>query len=262
LAFVHIPKTAGTSITSILRDCYGALSLPAMTTLDYPFYSTEELEKYRFYSGHAYLRDYQRLPHDTVRFTVLRDPTERALSFYHYCRTRDLSQTDDPFAREVITLANEASAIEFFVSDLPMVVEHIRMGQLRQFLPEATLHAVGHRLTLPSELRTLATEQANAELQQFDYVLTSECLNLSFPLMARALGLPRSCARLNRENTSPDSIRNYCTYRHVITDLAAEGFEIYARFRRREQNWIERMLEDPPNRRHPVLHEPEAARFS
>jgi hypothetical protein len=243
LAFVHVPKTAGTSITHALSRHYGGLSCPAMTTLDYRIYGDEALAKYRFYKGHAYRRDYDRLPDDTIRFTVLRDPVSRARSYYTYYRSLNDSELTDPFVLEASRLAKTASPIEFVYSDSPFVIEHLRLGEVRQFLPEATLAAIGHRQFLSRDLRRTAVEDFIKELRRFSYVLTVESLPLSFPLMARDIGLPESVLALEWKNRSePADGVDTADLRRAMVDVNAAGFECYAHAQRRERAWLTERL--------------------
>ena len=239
LAFIHIPKTAGTSVATALMRHYDRLTCPAMTTLDYPRFTTAALANFRFFKGHAYRRDYERLPNDTKRFTVLRDPVSRSLSYYRYCRALDETKLNDPFVREASRLAKTVSPIEFVYSDSPFLIEHLRLGQLRQFLPESTLAAVGHRQFLSRELRRRAVDDFKAAIEGFDYVLTVECLNLSFALMAHEVGLPGIVSALGRENVStPCEEVDTADLRRALVDVNAAEFECYAAVQHREQSWL------------------------
>jgi hypothetical protein len=243
LAFVHVPKTAGTSVTHALSRYYNGYCCPAMTTLDYPLYGDDALAQYRFYKGHAYRRDYERLPEDTIRFTVLRDPVRRALSYYNYYRCLDDGELTDPFIREASRLAKTATPIEFVYSDSPFVIEHLRLGQVRQFLPAATLAAIGHRQFLSRALRQTAVAEFIEEMCRFAYVLTVECLWLSFPVMAREIGLPECVSALEWKNHSePADGVDLADVRRALVDVNAAGFECYAYAQRREQAWLAEKL--------------------
>ena len=239
LAFVHVPKTAGSSLTAALANAYGASTLPAMTTLDYPCYTGEQLASFRFYKGHAYRRDYARLPADTRRFTVLRDPVERAVSYFNYYRTLDVSDITDPFALEACELARTASPVEFIYADSPFVIEHLRCGQLRQFLPEDLLATIGHRQFLSRRMRGDVVAAALEELRGFTAVLTCDMLFLGWPLFVRQLGLPQSCARLPHLNVAPPGEPpDLADVRRALIDVNAAEFCCYHAIRQREQRWL------------------------
>jgi len=235
LLFVHIPKTAGTSMTEALAGLYGALTFPAMTTLDYAAYDDARLLQYRLFKGHAYRRDYKRLPPDTRRLTVLRDPVERAISFWRYYRSLTLDGVDDPYVAEAIRLAQSRSPLELIYSESPFVLEHLRLGQVRQFLPGPTLHAIGHRQFVTGEMKRQALADFIAEIDRFDVVLTCEMLRVSLAPAHAALGLPPPAAPLPRVNISPgtDAV-DRLEVRRAMMDVSDAEFACYEHARRRE----------------------------
>ncbi len=240
LAFVHVPKTAGTAITSVLLQAYGKLALPAMTTLDYPRYDDGALARFRLYRGHSYRRDYRRLPADTRFLTVLRDPVDRAMSIYAYSRAIDPAHVTDPFVRESVELARTVSPIEFVYADSPCVIEHVRLGQMRQFISPETGAMIAHRQFLTRGLRQAALDEFVAEMRRFDFVLTSESLALTFPLVAAALGLPESCHVLGRENAAPPvAAVDRTDLRRALIDVNSVEFEAYAYVQRMQWRFLE-----------------------
>lgn len=235
LAFVHIPKTGGVSLTAMLARAYDGQVLPAMTTLDYPFYDAAELARFRFYKGHAYRRDYERLPPGTIRLTVLRDPVARAVSFWRYYRALDPAASEDPSIAEAIRLAREGSALDLIRAEAPFVIEHLRLGQVRQFLPPATLAAVDHHPFLPRALQHAVLGAFVAEMARFDHVLTSEMLPLSLPPVLRALGLGGRVGPLPRENVSPPAPDcDPFDLRRAVMEVNEVEFACYEHVRRRE----------------------------
>ena len=114
VAFVHIPKTAGTTLNAILAREYSphetyeimmrgmSLTRPERRMIPRPTISFSKIHRLksalkhrhtvRLIRGHFDLSLGKLLPPDTQFFTLLRDPVERAIShFYHYRR-----QTADP----------------------------------------------------------------------------------------------------------------------------------------------------------------------
>ena len=240
LAFIHIPKTAGTSITNALKTAYGPGTFPGMTTLDYQRTDDETLRSFRFFKGHAYRRDIERLPPGTIRFTVLRDPVRRAISYYNYYRALDPTAIADPFIREAAEIARSAQAVEFIYSDSPFIIEHVRLGQVRQFLSAATLAVVAHRQFLTRALQRQAVQEFMTQVAQCRFVLTCESLALSFPLMATQLGLAPSCRGVSHDNAShPAANADTADVRRALVDVSAVDFECYEHVRQREMAWLE-----------------------
>ena len=105
LAFLHVPKTAGTALVNALRQI-----LTNVRYVDSP----SDLEEYPGYSGvcgHFYLSDFAPLStsFDCV-FSLLRDPLERFLSAVAHCRRKsEHPSTLSPTMRAM----RELSLIEF-----------------------------------------------------------------------------------------------------------------------------------------------------
>lgn len=85
--FLHIRKTAGTSIVQMAMDHYGYENV--CNHGSYMGKSPDRLKKFPFISGHFGYDFAQELMPDRFSFTFLRDPIERIISLYCFCRTRD-----------------------------------------------------------------------------------------------------------------------------------------------------------------------------
>lgn len=89
LVFMHIPKNGGTSLRTVLSSWYAAEQrCPYREGQDYlQNFNDEQLHRYSFFTGHLPLYVVQRFfPKSMTKFTVLRDPVERAYSLYAYWR--------------------------------------------------------------------------------------------------------------------------------------------------------------------------------
>ncbi|MGH8247611.1 MAG: sulfotransferase family 2 domain-containing protein, partial [Gammaproteobacteria bacterium] len=87
--FLHIQKTAGTAITDIVLPYYwGSIIRHG----EYRGRSVESLMNLQFVSGHFGYEYARPLIRSRYSFTFLRDPVERILSFYYFCRTLNSNQ--------------------------------------------------------------------------------------------------------------------------------------------------------------------------
>jgi hypothetical protein len=87
--FVHIQKTAGSSIIRLVRKHFGK---SVISHGDYYGHRPEEFQDVAFVSGH-FGYDYAKSFMDSrYSFTFLRNPAERILSFYYYNRARDIDE--------------------------------------------------------------------------------------------------------------------------------------------------------------------------
>ena len=96
LLFLHIPKTAGSSLRNALSQVY----LPTAQlylydapgpgrTMDLDTFEAlapEERSKPRFIAGHFYFGLHTTIPRPAMYVTVIRDPVERVASLYHHYR--------------------------------------------------------------------------------------------------------------------------------------------------------------------------------
>ncbi|WND03190.1 sulfotransferase family 2 domain-containing protein [Temperatibacter marinus] len=124
IVFLHIPKTAGQSIHSVLINQYGRENVcPVRVNAQFDNYNFADLQNYKVYSGHL---DWEKL--DFVRdpkviFTILRDPLERLSSFYLYLKRKAEGLPDDVLNRpdhRGLYLAKNLSVDEYFCkADLP-----------------------------------------------------------------------------------------------------------------------------------------------
>ena len=114
IAFVHIPKTAGTTLNAVLAHQYSpgeiyeimmrgmSWIVPGSTMISRPLISFSKIHRLksalrhrsdlRVIRGHFDLSIRKLLPATARFFTLLRDPVERAISHYYHYRCR----TDDP----------------------------------------------------------------------------------------------------------------------------------------------------------------------
>jgi Sulfotransferase family len=100
--FLHIQKTAGTSIVSITKQLYGnknfishgdfCLDSSGVRLSDVEIFQPENyrrrLGNKLFISGHFGYDFAKEFMEDRYSFTFLRDPVERLLSYYYFCKTR------------------------------------------------------------------------------------------------------------------------------------------------------------------------------
>jgi hypothetical protein len=111
LIFLHIPKTAGTTLNRIIESQYNPF---AIYTIDpYGIRATvERLKKlsearrrrFRVVRGHLSYGVHQFLPQGATYITMLRDPVARVLSAYHFVLRRPLNPLHWKLKRERLSL--------------------------------------------------------------------------------------------------------------------------------------------------------------
>lgn len=94
LAFDHLPKTAGTSLTAAIQSQYSRrvtyylnhASNPRRAIDVFRRLSPGERASYRLVLGHGANGLFRHLPPGFIRATVLREPVARIVSHYHYVK--------------------------------------------------------------------------------------------------------------------------------------------------------------------------------
>lgn len=118
--FMHIQKTAGSSVVHLARAYYGNENVSSHGDhlegfTDFPlkdkFFSHErilvEFGHLPFISGHFGYDFAKPFMQQRYSFTFLRDPIERILSFYYFCKSRD------PEEYSIYKLVQELTLEEF-----------------------------------------------------------------------------------------------------------------------------------------------------
>lgn len=193
--FLHIQKTAGTSLIDVVRHHYG----DNLTSHgDCWGYMPEKFKNVGFVSGHFGYDYAKHLMPGRFTFTFLRDPVERVLSMYYFCKNRN------PEEFMIYRRANEHDLRGFLEAGLtdPWVKKNIWNNQVWQLahgyahLDDRTINAF-----CEEELLSLAIEH----LGEFTYVGFTETVDKDSLVILPALGLPQMSAipKLNRAAVKP-----------------------------------------------------------
>nr|WP_276322305.1 sulfotransferase family 2 domain-containing protein [Halomonas neptunia] len=112
--FMHLPKTAGTSMHKILGDCFNSDEICPERWNNLWNYTLVELASYRLFSGHFDYEACRCIPgeHNKI-FTILRSPKKRLLSLYYFMRAHKKEVVEKEHFR-LAELANEYNVEEFF----------------------------------------------------------------------------------------------------------------------------------------------------
>jgi Sulfotransferase family len=207
MLFLHVPKTAGTSIKRFLYHQFSAQA----SLLDPPLSATLEhglLDRYQFVAGHLDYDFVERFGQRPFVLTCLRQPVERALSAYYYQRTPRLAIE----IRSIAPQIGEAAA-ELILGDLQRVNQY---GTLRDFLraePDVARRTMGNVQTeyLAGASAVAAheghpdriLEVARKHLRLCDGVLLADHLPETLALINPEWG-EQARTSLRRDNTTPD----------------------------------------------------------
>jgi hypothetical protein len=147
--FIHIPKTAGSSLRSILARQFPRpiLTVREWRLTDRPYRADETLQKlrgyaslpdekkvrYRLIQGHLHFGLQEFLPQDANYFSVLRDPVKRIVSMYSYA-LRECGN----FLHTAVS-EKKMSLLDFASSDLTLELENDQSRRLGGVFAESDL---------------------------------------------------------------------------------------------------------------------------
>jgi hypothetical protein len=190
--FLHIQKTAGTSVIHLARQYYGSnLTSHGDCWNGRP----QDFQDVGFVSGHIGYQFAKPLMHDRFSFTFLRDPVERILSMYYFCRDRN------PDEFEIYRKANELDLTSFLEAALwdPCIRKNVWNNQVWQLA-----HGYAHQDNRTigdfeaSELLGLAKQH----LLEFSFVGFTETFDTDASTILKHLSIPEP-SRIPRLNDLP-----------------------------------------------------------
>jgi hypothetical protein len=195
LVFMHIPKTAGTTLITILDSNFQKRMIfpDQLDPLLLRSYPAGYLGGFKLFRGHFPLRALQHIPGPKFIFTMLREPRARILSQYHYHKAKLLNRKD------LGDLVHKARLpLKEYLSD-PKVradfhVDNCYVNYLSYLTPEAVrrlgLRGDGSGFR-PAEHRLDMLQIAKDHLASFGCVGIVEDFDRSLDLLCHAAKLPR-----------------------------------------------------------------------
>lgn len=178
--FVHIQKTAGSSIVNIAQGYYGK---SLISYLDYDGRRPEEFQDVAFVSGHFGYEFARPLMSDRYSFTFLRDPVERVLSLYYFFKKMDSNEF------EMYSLAQGLNLEEFI--KLSLKNNHLRTVVCNHQAWQLA-HGYGHgtdRNYFTFEEQEMQ-DLAMSHLEKFSYVGFTETFEADRNIILNRLGVP------------------------------------------------------------------------
>lgn len=205
LAFLHIPKTAGTSVHDVLASRFKPEEICPERFRELDSKPLAYLERYRFFSGHFTGSALPRISGKTFAFSILRNPHDRIVSLYYFWRRHSdkvIEAEDLPGAR----LARSVSGLKEFLSlDAPIPRNYIK-NEMTRVLAGNIYTDRGDRYYELKNGKRLPVEKfevlrrAMATLARLDHVMFVDSLDHDFEVLCRLIGLVPA-PELPRRNT-------------------------------------------------------------
>lgn len=237
IIFVHIPKTAGTTLTDYLCAFFPPHCIySGMTMLDYQAVDINSLLNFDLLKGHIFYHFIESNPgfDDYSLITVLRDPVQRVISLYRFWRSHPEKYVTDQSIhvaiRRRIELAKTLSLYDFVHSQDQIVQNSIANSQTRQ-LSSASVFKGFHQ---HSE-NTLFNDAMN-NLSKFDIVGVVENLCWFYKSLKQQFGFPDE-QKLLRTNVSDKSEQlwsnhnEYSEIKNQINKLNTVDLRIYQHYK-------------------------------
>jgi hypothetical protein len=180
VAFLHIPKCAGSSINHHFKANYGGSrwrnSVLLDSALGSAFCDRKRLDALnaQYVSGHMGWQTFHVVSRNAFRLTVLRDPVSRLKSLYLFSRNREKS--NHKLFIKLMEAARDLSFLEFCISDDPDLQAMTDNTQARQI-------ACDYYPFQPYEDEAVFSA-AKENLLKFDMVLTTEAIDIVMPRIA------------------------------------------------------------------------------
>ncbi|MGF1514704.1 MAG: sulfotransferase family 2 domain-containing protein [Elainellaceae cyanobacterium] len=176
LCFIHIPKTAGTTLTSILDSKFNRDRIcPEHRLIELQEYSAEQIAAYRLFRGHFSYDIGLLLPQAPYLVTMLRDPVERVISAYEFMKT-------------CIIIHPQAAATQQKARTLPLK-DYIRDPDVSGVVNAQTRQLAGRAWRgAARSAHSDWLDAAQAHLEEFAFVGLTEQFNESMALLNYTFG--------------------------------------------------------------------------
>lgn len=270
LVFLHIPKTAGTTLATILQNQFTVSeTCPVYYSDALVDISRAEFARYRYVRGHFYFDVLQRLiPSLRATVTMLRDPVERYISdFAHFQRSEELLVLPaDMIERE----ESRAMSLEEFVDNVNIrrnrYTRNIQSRLIGAQLEFETSEDLQAAMKTENEVRQVDMNIAKQRLDHFAVVGLAERFQESLFLLAYAFGWPPVVRYrcLQVATNRPQRERIPATTLNQIAEFNSLDFELYDHaqqaFESRFVQMTQELLEQYGTREHahiklPLPHE-------
>ena len=238
LVFLHLPKSAGTSIVKVLSDEFDE-SLICPFNFDHEILRCKpiELNKYSFFWGHYFRQGVETIPGFKLVFTAVRNPIDRIRSMYKFW-----NYIDDKLIDQKTVNGPRFAKTYDFKSFLNLDITLLHQFGVDSYFLRCLSGLNFHYSSISSkpEFRGLAMERARNGIDEMSYILSMETLDEDFKHLFLTLTGKEFSKDLPRERDS----------RNVGTNLFLSGQKNRSTYKQKDvelyygDSEVERRLEE------------------
>jgi len=224
VAFLHIPKTGGTSLAHVLESAYTEEQI-FPDRFGVGRHPAKYLAGFRLFHGHYSLQDILLIPGRVQVVTVIREPRARLISQYRFHRSIILEASA---ARHDPLVSKAALPFEEYLQD-PDVRRHPGVDNpvtrslfaLHPGIPEPLRDAAAEEYRHGALRPDTAVAVACAALDAMPWVSTTEALDVRAHSLGPALGIDLDVSRLRARRMVTDTMAAMDSSRYRATDPIA-----------------------------------------
>jgi hypothetical protein len=239
--FLHIQKTAGTSVQVAARWRYG--NDQVCSHGDFLELGQDGCARFGFLSGHFGFNFARPLMPGRFCFTFLRQPQERLISLYQYCRAQPRGTsllTDAALDYDLdgfLRLASMPKLENFLYNNMVWQLFH-GIDDTTDFFGSYTgsIRSNAPRVSAFSDHQMLAGAKSN--LKKFDFVGMTETASEDMGKIFELLGAPPAPTERHNESAVPSRIEGLPdSTRRLLSDLTHLDQKLYNQALRRRRSW-------------------------
>ena len=221
LVFVHIEKTAGSTVHHVLSQNFHEDEICPYRFGNLGYLGTDYLARFRFFALHAHLRVLRTIPQPTKFLTFVREPVARLLSHYNFWRSVS-DQVVDAEGLDHIRFLKQLKLKELLAPSPLAVMPEFWNLTAHRFAGDLLLAPSGRPWRGEGEL----LDTALANLANFATLGLTEFPELSFQCVADDLAIPNRYQGARINVTAENSRHEPDRYDPVgPSDLDAETLE-------------------------------------
>lgn len=221
ISFLHLEKTAGVSMTTLLTGLFHPEQIdqdPTRTIAPhvsrrFSGRSLTDINRRALVYGHYDLPTLRQLASERVIVTLLRDPMQRILSLYYYWRNTDLSSLRADASFKAVEMTHHCTLLEFLGSEALVVRNHIDNLYARRL---TGFYGSAHDdLLVDAPDRALSA--ALAGLETIDFVGVTEHMHPSVAALSAYLGFapPATIPWQNTTRVTPHEPLTSAHWQHL-----------------------------------------------